>query len=174
LSLSTSSANLSVAVAGAGGVGAGLVPGLIPRFSSALATCSLHSSNSFSTATSYASLPTKKKLQKVLKHLFSIPSLFRTVRSTPARSKVNKIRGLLKKQATIAAVLFFKSCALTLAVCRNNNSTHSGLSTIPKDHLIKSKRISFIPILIFTSTSKMKCCTTLIITMIDICFLMIE
>jgi hypothetical protein len=55
LSLSTSSVNLSVAVAVA--VGFGLVPGLIPRFSSALATSSLHSSNSFSIATSYASLP---------------------------------------------------------------------------------------------------------------------
>ncbi len=53
LSLSISSVNLSVAVA----VGFGLTPGLIPRFSSALATSSLHSSNSFSTATSYASLP---------------------------------------------------------------------------------------------------------------------
>jgi len=57
LSLSTSSVNLSVAVAVAVAVGVGLVPGLIPRFSSALATSSLHSSNSFSTATSYASLP---------------------------------------------------------------------------------------------------------------------
>jgi len=57
LSLSTSSVNLSVAVA----VGVGLLPGLIPRFSSALATNSLQSSNSFSTATSYASLPSKKR-----------------------------------------------------------------------------------------------------------------
>jgi hypothetical protein len=38
----------------------GLTPALMPRFSSALATISLHSSNSFSTATSYASLPKKK------------------------------------------------------------------------------------------------------------------
>jgi hypothetical protein len=55
LSLSTSSVNFSVVVVVA--VGVGLIPGLIPRFSSALATSSLHSSNSFSTATSYASLP---------------------------------------------------------------------------------------------------------------------
>ncbi len=72
-----------------------------------------------------------------------IPSLFRTVRSAPARIRVVKIRGLLKKQATIAAVLFFKSCALTLPPRCNNNSTHSGLSTIPKYYFQNKRKMNF-------------------------------
>jgi predicted metal-binding protein len=68
------------------------------------------------------------------------PSLFRGTRSAPARIRVVKILGLLKKQATIADELFFKSCALTFAPFCNNNSIHSGVSTIPKNYFEKKTK----------------------------------
>ena len=166
-----SSANLSVGLT----VGLGLLPGLMPRFSRAFVTKSLHSSNSFSVATSYASLPTNENAmtRDLLRIRRLIPSLFRTVRSAPARMRVVKMRGLLKKQATMAAVLLFKSWALTLAPCCNSDSTHSGLSTMPKDvfvfHTMDLNRFRLL-----TSAGKVKCCAALIVSMINIGFFVIE
>ena len=94
------------------------------------------------------------------------PSLFLTRRSAPALISVLRSRGLLKKQATMAGVLIFKSWQLTFAPCCNNNSKHSGLSTIPREENSPQWLLSSF-CSTFTSTGKVQRRSSLIIAMVD-------